>query len=547
MPQQLFADIPIESVADYWNRRPCNIRHSPREIGTRAYFDEVEQRKYFVEPHIPRFADFPRWKDCRVLEIGCGIGTDTVNFARHGAQVTAVDLSAKSLEIAQQRAAVFGYLDRVRFFQGNVEELTRVLPVEPYDLVYSFGVLHHTPNPDRALEQIGHYLHADSTLKLMLYYRYAWKVFWLLSTLGKGMVWKLSDLIAQHSEAQVGCPVTYTYSRKEACRLLERHGLTISEAWVDHIFPYRIEDYQAYRYVKEWYFRNLPPSLFRRLERRFGWHLCLTAQPAGKPAAASHAFAIIPLNTSPRAASWDARPAGSGLECFDTAEANALNRARIEHLDALDLQWHGKRVLDVGCGVGHLAAALRDRGCEVVAVDGRDENIERLRVVHPEIESVVLNVEQDSLEHLGRFDIVLCYGLLYHLENPLAALRNLASVCDDTLLVETIICDRRDPVLVLQDETLASNQALQGLGCRPSPSYVAMALSRVGFPFVHAPRTPPDHPDFRIYWTNNGDWQRNGHPLRAVFVGARTEMAAGSMTPLVQPESATTPARPFRK
>ena len=83
----------IQDVRRYWDKRPCNIRHSPQPVGTKQYFDEVETRKYFVEPHIPGFAEFERWRGKRVLEIGCGIGTDTMNFARHGARVTAVDLS----------------------------------------------------------------------------------------------------------------------------------------------------------------------------------------------------------------------------------------------------------------------------------------------------------------------------------------------------------------------------------------------------------------------------------------------------------------------
>ena len=76
-----FPETPIAAVREYWNSRPCNIRHSTKPVGTREYFDEVEARKYMVESHIPEFADFERWKGKKVLEIGCGIGTDTINFA----------------------------------------------------------------------------------------------------------------------------------------------------------------------------------------------------------------------------------------------------------------------------------------------------------------------------------------------------------------------------------------------------------------------------------------------------------------------------------
>ena len=276
--EEIFREKNIAQVRDYWNSRPCNIRHSPQPVGSREYFDEVEARKYLVEPHIPGFAEFPRWAGKRVLEIGCGIGTDTINFARAGARVTAVDLSEKSLELARRRADVFGLSDRIDFRAADAETLSETIRPEPYDLVYSFGVIHHTPNPERVVEQVRrNFVHANSEFKVMVYHRRSWKVFGILLTEGKGAFWKLDELVARNSEAQTGCPVTYTYTPASARALLR--GFTINSMFVDHIFPYRIRDYVKYQYVKNWYFRILPRAVFRGMERRFGWHLCVTARP----------------------------------------------------------------------------------------------------------------------------------------------------------------------------------------------------------------------------------------------------------------------------
>lgn len=271
-----FREVSISAVRHFWNERPCNIRHSAKSVGEREYFDEVEARKYFVEPHIPAFAEFSRWSGKRVLEIGCGIGTDTINFARAGAHVTAVDLSEKSLEIAKQRATVYN-LKNIDFVHANVEDLRASVSPRGFDLIYSFGVIHHTPHPDRALSEMTALLKPGGVLKLMVYHRHSWKVYFVLSTYGRGAFWNLDRMIAEHSEAQQGCPVTYTYSKRQARTMIERTGMRIESLFVDHIFPWRIEDYIQYRYRKVWYFAVLPTALFRRLERQWGWHLCLTA------------------------------------------------------------------------------------------------------------------------------------------------------------------------------------------------------------------------------------------------------------------------------
>jgi hypothetical protein len=150
--------------------------------------------------------------------------------------------------------------------------------VEAYDLIYSFGVIHHTPHPERVLEQVQRYARPGTTVKIMVYHRRSWKVLGILLGEGRGQFWKLNDLVAKNSEAQTGCPITYTYSRREGRELLERHGFGVKEVAVEHIFPYRIADYVQYRYVREFYFRWMPPGLFHALEKQLGWHLCLTAE-----------------------------------------------------------------------------------------------------------------------------------------------------------------------------------------------------------------------------------------------------------------------------
>jgi 2-polyprenyl-3-methyl-5-hydroxy-6-metoxy-1,4-benzoquinol methylase len=275
--------VPIERVQAFWDDRPCNVRHSPEPVGTRRYFDEVEARKYFVEPHIPLFADFPRWAGKHVLEIGCGIGTDTINFARVGARVTALDLSSKSIEIARERAKVFDLDERIDFIQCSAEDLSPIWSRGPFDLIYSFGVLHHTPHPFRALEQIRKLSNPSTTFKLMMYHERSWKVGVILLEHSVDLLLHRatpSELVSRYSEAQTGCPVTYAYTRESLRTLLEETGFDVEEMFVDHIFPYRVSDYRNYEYKRTASFRWMPHSLFRWLETHYGWHLCATARPA---------------------------------------------------------------------------------------------------------------------------------------------------------------------------------------------------------------------------------------------------------------------------
>jgi 2-polyprenyl-3-methyl-5-hydroxy-6-metoxy-1,4-benzoquinol methylase len=273
----VFAEVPIDAVKRYWDSRPCNVRHSTLPVGSRGYFDEVEARKYFVEPHIPGFAKFDRWKGKRVLEIGCGIGTDTINFARAGAEVVSCDLSAESIKIARQRAEIFGLSERITFVNTNAELMEEVPVDRPFDLVYSFGVIHHTPKPQLVLKSARQRMSVGGKLKVMVYNRHSWRVAGIVLGHGKGRFWRADELIAEQSEAQTGCPVTFTYTKDTVHDIIEPAGFRVDDIRIDHIFPYRVKDYVEYRYEKRFPFRVMPASMMRKLETSAGWHLMVDA------------------------------------------------------------------------------------------------------------------------------------------------------------------------------------------------------------------------------------------------------------------------------
>ena len=138
-------------VKEYWNTEACGTDVAEAPKFSRQYFDQIEDNRYRVEPEIFAFAQFTRFRDQKVLEVGIGAGTDFMQWVRAGAKAYGVDLTEEAVEHAKKRLDAYGLsAEEVRV--ADAENLP--YPDNTFDLVYSWGVIHHTPDTIKALEEI---------------------------------------------------------------------------------------------------------------------------------------------------------------------------------------------------------------------------------------------------------------------------------------------------------------------------------------------------------------------------------------------------------
>ena len=188
-------------VRAFWDGRPCGSVHAQAPEGTPQYFAQVEARRAELEPFIEDFAAFPDSRDRAVLEIGVGLGTDFIRYARAGARVTGVDLTPRAVELTRRRLTNEGLQGDVRLADAEA------LPFADgsFDTVYSWGVLHHTPDTRAAVREALRVLRPGGRVCVMLYGRRSWVSYglWVRYALLAGKLHtSLSDVLSRHMESE---------------------------------------------------------------------------------------------------------------------------------------------------------------------------------------------------------------------------------------------------------------------------------------------------------------------------------------------------------
>ena len=285
----------VREVREFWNAHPCNSAYS--EANERArYFDDIERARYEREAHVPEVARFEMFAGRRVLEIGCGIGIDGLQFVRHGAEYTAIDLSDASLRLATERFELAGA--RAQFLNGNAEELP--FAGGSFDHIFSFGAIHHSPHTEHIVAEMHRVLRPNGTVCVMIYNRSSINYQFEIKVLRKAfrqalrprfmpaLLSRLSGFeqakLERHRELLLSrgdlseeawlsmntdgpdCPLARVYDEREARRLFA--GFEDVETYARHF------DRSHWPLVGD----LLPNSTVRRLGERWGWHRIVWAR-----------------------------------------------------------------------------------------------------------------------------------------------------------------------------------------------------------------------------------------------------------------------------
>ena len=285
-----------DRVRAFWQENPCGTKFADAPLGSRRFYELVEEHRYEKEWHIPTAAGFSQSKNLNVLEVGCGLGTDGAQFAKAGAVYTGIDLTDAAVDLARRRFELFQLPGTFRV--ADAERLD--FPDNSFDIVYSHGVLHHTPDTAAAVREVHRVLRPGGKAVVMLYHRNSYNYRVNISMLRRTGVqllrWnagvKLVHLLTGEPEESLreharqlknqseylnseeflsrntdgaDNPLARVYSRSEARELFKDFGRVelrtyfLNKRWLPVLGPF------------------LPRSLESQIASRWGWHLWIYA------------------------------------------------------------------------------------------------------------------------------------------------------------------------------------------------------------------------------------------------------------------------------
>jgi ubiquinone/menaquinone biosynthesis C-methylase UbiE len=244
----------IDAITSYWNHRIHDLEMTDHPVGTKAFFDDLDDYRFDKLHYLPQLVDFGSFRGQQLLEVGCGIGTDLVRFAKGGARVTGVDLAETAIALARSNFELNGVAaEDLRVANGEA------LPYADatFDTVYGHGVIQYTSNAPQLIREMHRVLKSGGTGIFMVYNRVSW-----LNALSKVMKVPL-----EHEDA----PVLKKYSIGEFKELLQ----PFNEARiVPERFPVKSRLHKGWKGVAfNTMFVGTFNALPRSLVRPLGWHL----------------------------------------------------------------------------------------------------------------------------------------------------------------------------------------------------------------------------------------------------------------------------------
>ena len=256
---------------EQWGQDPCGAEYDrEHELGTREFFDEVERYRYEeYAPWMRRVMEFDEFRGARLLEVGCGMGSDLLQFARGGARCTGVDLTPRSVEITRHRFKLYGADGSFMISDG--EHLP--FQSESFDVVYSNGVLHHTPDTAGAIREVHRVLRPGGLAKIMLYHRNSLN-YWIEIVLRRGVLGleflrgrSAEDIMSRVIEFSDhdARPLVKVYSRKQVRELFGMFK------------EVHIEIEQLMRNELRFLSPLVTDAVFEKLRRTIGWNVIVTA------------------------------------------------------------------------------------------------------------------------------------------------------------------------------------------------------------------------------------------------------------------------------